>query len=162
MTPTQVSARQIKLLISTGKISAITQLLDQALTVLTPPIRVAEGLSLDSHAAKCAEIFGIPPRLVERAQYVRLVIYPCYTGVLDIHICPGSRLLSSHQLNALLDEGMTHEEEADLEDAEAVCRRFLSWDLKQDEVDDLTSGQVKAKLAAVLGVCEDINDITAT
>ena len=34
--------------------------------------RVAEGLSLDSHAANCAEIFGIPSRLVQRAQYVRL------------------------------------------------------------------------------------------
>lgn len=33
--------------------------------------RVAEGLSLDSHAAKCAEMFGIPLRLVRRAQYVR-------------------------------------------------------------------------------------------
>ncbi|KAF5315435.1 hypothetical protein D9619_007366 [Psilocybe cf. subviscida] len=103
--------------------------------------RVAEGLSLDSHAAKCAEIFGIPPRFVERAQYV-------------------SRLLSSHRLNVLLDEGMTDGETADLADAEAVCRRFLSWDLKQDEEEDLTSGQVKSKLAAVLGICKDNNDST--
>lgn len=60
----------------------------------------------------------------------------------------------------LLDEGMTDGEKADLADAETVCRRFLSWDLKQDEEDDLTSGQVKSKLAAVLGICKDNNDST--
>ncbi|KAF8957258.1 hypothetical protein BDZ97DRAFT_2079293 [Flammula alnicola] len=97
--------------------------------------RVAEGLSLDSHAAKCAEIFGIPSRIVDRAQYV-------------------SRLLSSHQLSLLLDEGMTDVERSDLEDAEAVCRRFLAWDLKADE-EDICEGQVKVKLAAVLGRRED-------
>lgn len=33
--------------------------------------RVGEGLSLESHAAKCAAMFGIPTRMVERAEYVR-------------------------------------------------------------------------------------------
>ncbi|KIM43410.1 hypothetical protein M413DRAFT_436269 [Hebeloma cylindrosporum] len=93
--------------------------------------RVAEGLSLDSHAAKCAEIFGIPSRIVERAQHI-------------------SCLLSSHQIGQLLDEGMTESERLDLEDAESVCRRFLSWDLKADE-DDIKEGQVKIKLRDVLG-----------
>jgi DNA mismatch repair protein MSH5 len=119
----------------------------------THPLRVAEGLSLDSHAAKCAEIFGIPPRIVERAQYVRWVKFPLLCIDIDINVFPGSRLLTSHQLSVLLDEGMTDDEQIDLEDAEGVCRRFLSWDLTQDE-EDLTSGQVKAKLAAVLGPCE--------
>lgn len=36
--------------------------------------RVAEGLSLESQAAKCAEIFGIPSRIVKRAQYVTSVL----------------------------------------------------------------------------------------
>ncbi|KAK0187908.1 DNA mismatch repair protein MutS [Armillaria mellea] len=59
--------------------------------------RVAEGLSLVSHAAKCAEIFGLPSRVVERAQYV-------------------SKMISNHELSRLLDEEMTEEEHKDLED----------------------------------------------
>ncbi|KAF9476534.1 hypothetical protein BDN70DRAFT_863087 [Pholiota conissans] len=101
--------------------------------------RVAEGLSLDSHAAKCAEIFGIPLRIVERAQHV-------------------SQLLSSHQLGRLLDEGMTDAERVDLEEAEAVCRRFLAWDLKE-EGEDICEGEVKKKLAVVLGrQLDDVED----
>ncbi|KAF8158095.1 hypothetical protein B0H34DRAFT_749503 [Crassisporium funariophilum] len=94
--------------------------------------RVAEGLSLDSHAAKCAEIFGVPARIVERAQYV------CH-------------LLSTHELGRLLDEDMTDAERVDLEDAEVVCRRFLAWNLKEEEVGDGREGVVKAKLGDVLG-----------
>jgi DNA mismatch repair protein MSH5 len=45
---------------------------------------------------------------------------------------------------------MTESERLDLENAEAVCRRFLSWDLKADE-DDINEGQVKKKLRGVLG-----------
>jgi len=45
---------------------------------------------------------------------------------------------------------MTESERLDLENAEAVCRRFLSWDLKADE-DDINEGQVKIKLGDVLG-----------
>lgn len=45
---------------------------------------------------------------------------------------------------------MTESERLDLENAEAVCRRFLSWDLKADE-DDINEGQVKTKLRGVLG-----------
>ncbi|KAJ7459929.1 DNA mismatch repair protein MutS [Mycena latifolia] len=88
---------------------------------------VAEGLSLDSHAAKCAEIFGVPARIVQRAQHV-------------------SRLISTHELGRLLDEEMTENERADLEDAEAVCRRFLQWNLEGDG-----GGNVKGRLAEVLG-----------
>ena len=43
---------------------------------------------------------------------------------------------------------MTEEERLDLEDAEAVCRRFLTWDL--DDEQGLGEG-VKTKLAEVLG-----------
>lgn len=65
---------------------------------------------------------------------------------------PGhSNLISIHELGRLLDEGMTERERLDLEDAEAVCRRFLAWDL--DAVDQ--GADVKAKLARCLG--RDIN-----
>ncbi|KAJ7147040.1 DNA mismatch repair protein MutS [Mycena crocata] len=89
--------------------------------------RVAEGLSLDSHAAKCAEIFGVPSRIVQRAQHV-------------------SHLISTHELGRLLDEEMTDKEREDLEDAESVCRKFLQWNLEGDG-----GGNIKARLADVLG-----------
>jgi DNA mismatch repair protein MSH5 len=52
-------------------------------------------------------------------------------------------------LGKLLDEEMTEEERLDLEDSEAVCRRFLTWDL--DDKQGLGEGGVKTKLAEVLG-----------
>ncbi|KAJ6508696.1 muts domain V-domain-containing protein [Mycena sanguinolenta] len=96
--------------------------------------RVAEGLSLDSHAAKCAEIFGVPSRIVQRAQHV-------------------SHLISAHELGKLLDEEMTDKEREDLADAEAVCRRFLQWNLEGDG-----GGNVKGRLAEVLGRKEEADD----
>ncbi|KAF8158870.1 muts domain V-domain-containing protein [Mycena galopus ATCC 62051] len=92
--------------------------------------RVAEGLSLDSHAAKCAEIFGVPSRIVQRAQHV-------------------SHLISTHELGKLLDEVMSDKEREDLGDAEAVCRRFLQWNLGDG------GGNVKGRLAEVLGRKDD-------
>ncbi|KIM89101.1 hypothetical protein PILCRDRAFT_211886 [Piloderma croceum F 1598] len=89
--------------------------------------RVANGLSLDSHAAQCAEIFGIPQRVVERARYV-------------------THLLAVHELGQLLDEEITEAETNDLKEAEMVCRRFLAWNLEGTE----TNGCAKAKLAEVL------------
>ncbi|KAJ6477358.1 muts domain V-domain-containing protein [Mycena vitilis] len=94
--------------------------------------RVAEGLSLDSHAAKCAEIFGVPSRIVERAQHV-------------------SHLISAHELGKLLDEEMTDKEREDLADAEAVCRKFLQWNLDG-------GGNVKGRLAEVLGRKDEAGD----
>ncbi|KAF9019023.1 hypothetical protein BDZ89DRAFT_1103526 [Hymenopellis radicata] len=96
--------------------------------------RVAEGLSLVSHAAKCAEIFGVPSRVVQRAQYV-------------------SEVIANHELGTLLDEEMTDDERHDLEDAEAVCRRFLAWNLEHED------GNVKKRLAQVLGRPMDDEDI---
>ena len=99
--------------------------------------RVAKGLSLDSHAARCAEICGVPTRMVKRAQYV-------------------SQLLVTHELGQLLDEGMDEEERRDLAEAEEVCRRFLRWDLKAEA--EKEDGRVKAKLGYVLGRDSDEMD----
>ncbi|KAH8104687.1 DNA mismatch repair protein MutS [Cristinia sonorae] len=91
--------------------------------------RVQKGLWLNSHAALCAEIFGIPRAVVRRATYV-------------------SHLLSRHEIGQLLDEEMDEAERAELGQAEDVCRRFLAWDLTRkgdDEVD------VKTRLADILG-----------
>ena len=103
--------------------------------------RVAKGLSLDSHAAKCAEICGVPTRMVERAQYV-------------------SRLLVTHELGQLLDEGMDEEERLDLAEAEEVCRRFLKWDLKAEA--ERGDGRVKVKLGHILGRNSDEMDGEST
>lgn len=56
---------------------------------------------------------------------------------------PHSRLVAAHEVGSLLDEKMTDEERADLEDAEEVVKRFLQWDI--NEADD-----VRAKLKEVL------------
>ncbi|KAJ7600737.1 DNA mismatch repair protein MutS [Mycena floridula] len=88
--------------------------------------RVAAGLTLDSHAAKCAEIFGVPANVVHRALHV-------------------SHLISTHEIGQLLDEEMTEQERIDLAAAETVCRKFLAWNLEDGQ------GRVKERLAEVLG-----------
>ncbi|KAF9267356.1 hypothetical protein L218DRAFT_970816 [Marasmius fiardii PR-910] len=93
--------------------------------------RAAGGLSLESHAAKCAETCGVPTRIVLRAQHV-------------------SEMLSNYEITQLLDEEMTENERLDLENAEAICRRFLAWNIQEDDGDD-----VKAKLGTVLGRMEE-------
>ncbi|KAI4527251.1 hypothetical protein K525DRAFT_285435 [Schizophyllum commune Loenen D] len=142
--------------------------------------RVAEGLSLNSHAAQCAEIFGLPAEICARAQYVRCgsALLPSVlalvlslalrirTSIListkpAINACavrnpfvyrPSAtlpvitRLISTHELGQLLDEEMSEKERDELEEAEAVCRRFLAWNLGDDD-----GTEVKGKLAKVLG-----------
>ncbi|KAI5896843.1 uncharacterized protein SCHCODRAFT_02725125 [Schizophyllum commune H4-8] len=150
--------------------------------------RVAEGLSLNSHAAQCAEIFGLPAEICARAQYVRCGVAPRVRGFRCsvpwpscssaptvvagyLSLMPAlygvsstaapqlrylqlfadddpssSRLISTHELGQLLDEEMSEKERDELEEAEAVCRRFLAWNLGEDD-----GTEVKAKLAKVLG-----------
>lgn len=36
-------------------------------------VRAVNGLSLESHAARCAQLFGVPAHVVQRAQYVTYV-----------------------------------------------------------------------------------------
>ncbi|OCB88935.1 hypothetical protein A7U60_g3890 [Sanghuangporus baumii] len=100
--------------------------------------RVAQGLSLESHAARCAQMFGLPPSIVRRAEYV-------------------SNLFSTHNITRLLDEEMKPEEIEDLAQAEEVCRRFLEWNLSEAANDETLDSveAVKAKLAWVLGRTED-------
>lgn len=94
--------------------------------------RVAPGLATNSQAAQCAALFGLPPQIVRRGQWV-------------------TQLLRNRDLNPLLDESMTEEEEQDLLDAEAVCRRYLEWDFTKDENESVS---VKDRLRDVLGRCQ--------
>lgn len=120
--------------------------------------RVANGLSLESHAAMCAEIFGIPRRVARRAQYVRCVagraLRPRRTSCGGLQaFMSSSQLLATHELGQILDEEMTDDERRDLEDAEEVCRRFLAWNLVHDDEgnsDPDLRRDVKKRLAQVL------------
>ncbi|KAF8158872.1 hypothetical protein K438DRAFT_1731886 [Mycena galopus ATCC 62051] len=60
-----------------------------------------------------------------------------------------SHLISTHKLGKLLDEETSDKEREDLADAEAVCRRFLQWNLGDG------GGNVKGRLAEVLGRKDD-------
>lgn len=59
-----------------------------------------------------------------------------------------SELYSAHALAKLFDEEMSKEEEDELQETEAICRRFLAWDLPASEVG---MGDRKLRLAQVLG-----------
>ncbi|KAI0260251.1 DNA mismatch repair protein MutS [Gloeopeniophorella convolvens] len=91
--------------------------------------RAVNGLSLESHAARCAELFGVPAHVVQRAQYV-------------------TELLSAHELPKLLDEAISEDEQRDMDLASAVCQRFLEWDL---EAQESRLDEIRAGLAKVLG-----------
>jgi DNA mismatch repair protein MSH5 len=80
--------------------------------LITTSFRVSEGLCLHSHASKCALTWGILPRIVQRAEHV-------------------SGLLSRNELNLLLDEQMSEKEREELVECEAICRRFMEWDLEE-------------------------------
>jgi len=118
------------------------EIIDDASTTITKGenitylYRAVNGLSLESHAARCAQLFGVPAHVVQRAQYV-------------------TELLSVHELPKLLDEAISEEEQLDMDLASAVCQRFLEWDLETQEA---SFGEVRAKLAQVLGRDVDRTD----
>lgn len=108
---------------------------------------MAKGLELNSFAAMCAQLFGLPQQVVQRAQHVR------YDGAIqDKHFWLflfSSHLLSTHELGRLLDEDMTDKERLEFEEAEEVCRKFLAWDF--DTAKDDSRGNIKEILGKVLG-----------
>ncbi|KAI0662083.1 DNA mismatch repair protein MutS [Cubamyces menziesii] len=92
--------------------------------------KVASGYSLHSHAITCAEIFGVPRRVTDRARYV-------------------SELLHKHEICQLLDEDMSDAERRELEEAEEVCRGFLAWDLSSQGRDKCVP--IRDTLTEILG-----------
>jgi DNA mismatch repair protein MSH5 len=105
------------------------------------------GLSLESHAARCAELFGVPAHVVQRAQYVTYALCRRLKGD-DPHETSARELLSAHELPKLLDEAISEEEQLDMDLASAVCQRFLEWDLGTQAAQ---LGDIRKKLANVLG-----------
>ncbi|KAG8713515.1 MutS protein msh5 [Ceratobasidium sp. 394] len=96
-------------------------------TEVTYLYKVTPGLCLESYAAECAQSYGLRSDIVERARFV-------------------SDVLKRDEIGLLLDEEMTAEEEAELEECAEICQRFVRWQMSaQDEVG------VKERLRAVLG-----------
>ncbi|KZO96953.1 hypothetical protein CALVIDRAFT_514241 [Calocera viscosa TUFC12733] len=94
-------------IIDTEKSDDYAEALDETITYL---FRVAPGLALTSHAARCALLHGIPRRLVERAEHV-------------------TRLVAQDDIGQILNEALSEKERLELEAAEDVMKRFLTWDL---------------------------------
>lgn len=92
--------------------------------------RVTKGLTNHSHAARCAELCGLPHSVVERAEHV-------------------SALFTAHELEKLLDEDMTEEEARELEEAEAIGRKFLAWNLDDETVVDRPPKDIVAEILGV-------------
>jgi len=90
--------------------------------------RVSPGLSLNSHAAQCATMFGLPSRIAQRAQYV-------------------SKLLGDHELGQLLEEKMTAEEQENIKAAGIATYKFLAMDLTNDSHEQ----DIKSRLVKALG-----------
>jgi DNA mismatch repair protein MSH5 len=65
----------------------------------------------------------------------------------QVQLTATSNQYAAHELGRLLDEEMSEEEKKDLQDTEAICRRFLAWNFQdsQDGVD------MNVRLAEVLG-----------
>ena len=63
-----------------------------------------------------------------------------------------SALFTAHELEKLLDEDMTEEEARELEEVEAIGRRFLAWDLNDETAMDRPP---KEFFAEILGMTND-------
>ncbi|KAI0031053.1 DNA mismatch repair protein MutS [Vararia minispora EC-137] len=100
--------------------------------------RVSGGLSLHSHAGRCAELCGIPHHIVQRAKYV-------------------SQLLAAREIPRLLDEAMTDQQWREMQEAEQVCRRFLGWDLARKDT-DATIEEIRQRLRNLLDQEVDVRE----
>ena len=70
--------------------------------------RVAEGLSLNSHAAQCAEIFGLPAEICARAQYVRCgAMFFCLQRRMCSSVLVLASTISCHRRLSLFDGSCT-------------------------------------------------------
>lgn len=63
-----------------------------------------------------------------------------------------SALFAAHELEKLLDEDMTEEEARELEEVEAIGRRFLAWDLNNETAMDRP---LKEFVTDILGMTSD-------
>ena len=62
-----------------------------------------------------------------------------------------SALFAAHELEKLLDEDMTEEEARELEEAEAIGRKFLAWDLSDETAMDKPPKEFVAEILGMMG-----------
>ncbi|KAK8844830.1 hypothetical protein IAR55_006680 [Kwoniella newhampshirensis] len=98
--------------------------------------KVVPTMSTSSYAAECALRHGVPEEIVERARYV-------------------TDCVSKFQVAKLHDSRMTDEQKRDMDAAEALARRFLTWVI-DPEIED-----VKEKLMDMLEETEPKYDVKA-
>ncbi|ORY59033.1 muts domain V-domain-containing protein [Leucosporidium creatinivorum] len=117
--------------------SSVASSADSNLTYL---YRLRPSLALTSHAAACASQFGIPSTILNRANSI-------------------STALLKFDIDSILNEALTEEEEAELKEGEVVGRRLLEWEMGDEEWGDEEVGreEVRRKLEWVLGI-EDKED----
>lgn len=65
-----------------------------------------------------------------------------------------STALLKFDIDLILSEALTEEEEAEFKTGEAVGRRLLEWDMGDEEWmdEDVSRAQVRRQLASILGV----------
>ena len=61
-----------------------------------------------------------------------------------------STLLAAHELEKLLDEDMTEEEARELEEAEAIGRKFLAWNLDDETAMDRPPKEFVAEILGMM------------
>lgn len=97
--------------------------------------RLAAGLCLKSYAFHCAESFGIPKHIIERAMKV-------------------STALSTFNIIELMDPEMSEADEQELRESEAIVKRVLKtkWlpDEEENEEDLMEGKSAMTMLAGVL------------
>ncbi|SGY37587.1 BQ5605_C003g01840 [Microbotryum silenes-dioicae] len=92
--------------------------------------KVMPGLSLNSHAAACASLFGVDDRTIERAIQV-------------------TELIQKFEIATLVNEALTEEEADDLRESELIARRFLEWDLESEDWEDLEVEEVRQRVKSL-------------
>ena len=66
------------------------------------------------------------------------------------HVELESAVFIAHELEKLLDEDMTEEEARELEEAEAIGRRFLAWNLDDETAMDRPLKEFVAEILATV------------
>ncbi|KLT41796.1 hypothetical protein CC85DRAFT_286191 [Cutaneotrichosporon oleaginosum] len=99
--------------------------------------KVTPGPADSSNAAECALLHGIDPEVVDRAREV-------------------SHLIATNQITTLIDQHLDDEDIEEMAQHEELVRRFLNWDLEDDEIDVL--GELELIVQAA-GIQQDENEV---
>ncbi|KAM0790292.1 hypothetical protein ACM66B_005594 [Microbotryomycetes sp. NB124-2] len=111
---------------------------------LTYLYRVAPGTASTSHALTCAALFGIPSRVLDRAQFVTNAL-----STFDMDSVVNETLDDNEtRASAFIDE----RDRKEVEQCEMVAKRLIDWDLDDEEWadEDVQVSKIRTKLADIL------------